>query len=461
MSLALIALVPVFTELAMSIARRQLLMHSAALSGAVVALLGTGRQVASAAAPGLDPASLADQTAGLQAAIDGAAAKGEALRLGAGAFHCSTLGLPSGTRISGVPGATRLVFTGGPGFLVASKAHGIILEGLVIDGASQPLDAKTADGLITFAGCKDVTLRALTVTGSLINGISLKQCSGLIAGCSVRDCGQTAIFTIDAQGLAITGNKVGGIGNNGIQVWRSDAGEDGTLVAHNRVSHIEARDGGDGPNGNGINVFRAGSVQVLGNRVSDCAFSAIRANSASNIQIIGNSCERLGEVAIYAEFAFQGAVISDNLVEGASLGISVTNFNEGGRLAVVCGNLLRNLQRKSASGEDLGVGIAIEADTSVTGNVIEAAARVGIHAGWGAYRRDIAITGNVVRASPIGIGLASDEAGGAVLVAQNLISGASAGGIRRMDHADPVGPDLAKDGAGAAAGLTIGGNVSA
>lgn len=148
-------------------------------------------------------------------------------------------------------------------------------------------------------------------------------------------------------------------------------------------------------------------------------------------------------------------------MDGASLGISVTNFNNGGRLAVVSGNLLRNLQRKSASGEDLGVGIAVEADTSVTGNVIEAAARVGILAGWGVYRRDIAITGNVVRASPIGIGLSSDDAGGAVLVAQNLISGASAGGIRRMDHADPVGPDLAKDGAGAAAGLTIGGNVSA
>lgn len=288
----------------MSIARRQLLLRSAALSGVAAALLGAGTPVASASGASLDPTRQADQTSALQAAIDRAAAKGEVLRLPAGTFRCGAIGLPSGARIAGVPGATRLLFTGGPAFLVASRAHGIILEGLVIDGASQPLDAKTADGLVALADCSDVSLRNVTVTGSLINGISLRRCSGTVTGCAVSKCGQTAIFSLDARDLVITSNRVEAIGSSGIQVWRTEIGEDGTLVAHNRVSHIEARDGGDGPNGNGINVFRAGSVQVLANRVSDCAFSAIRANSASNIQVIGNSCERLGEVAIYTEFAF-------------------------------------------------------------------------------------------------------------------------------------------------------------
>ena len=250
------------------------------------------------------------------------------------------------------------------------------------------------------------------------------------------------------------------IGNNGLQVWRSAAGEDGTLVANNRVARIAARAGGDGPNGNGINIFRAGSVQVTGNHISDCAFSAIRANSASNCQMVGNSAERMGEVALYVEFAFEGAVIANNLVDGASLGISVTNFKEGGRLAVVSGNLLRNLHRKAASGEDQGVGIAIEADASVTGNVVERAERIGIEAGWGGYRRDIAISGNMVRVSPIGIGIANDLAGGAVLVAQNLISGASQGGIRHMNLADAVGPDLTRDPAAIGPGVTLNGNVS-
>ena len=88
-----------------------------------------------------------------------------------------------------------------------------------------------------------------------------------------------------------------------------------------------------------MNVFRAANVLVQGNRISDCAFSAVRANSASNCQIIANRCTRIGEVALYAEFAFEGALIANNLVDGAAMGISVTNFMpEGGRLAVVQGN---------------------------------------------------------------------------------------------------------------------------
>jgi len=92
-----------------------------------------------------------------------------------------------------------------------------------------------------------------------------------------------------------------------------------------------------------VNVFRAGSVLVSSNRIADCAFLAIRSNAGSNCQMVGNSCARLGEVGLYAEFAFEGAVIANNLVDKGATGISVTNFNEGGRLAVVQGNLIRNL----------------------------------------------------------------------------------------------------------------------
>ena len=65
--------------------------------------------------------------------------------------------------------------------------------------------------------------------------------------------------------------------------------------------------------------------------------------------MIANSCARLGEVALYAEFGFEGALIANNLVDTAATGISVTNFNEGGRLAVVQGNLVRNLSAASRS----------------------------------------------------------------------------------------------------------------
>ncbi len=447
--------------------RRGLLARTAALTAAAMAITSIANAASTPTAPtgeidlsGLDSTGESDQTAALQLAIERSAASGCILRLPAGNYHCKTLGLPGGARIVGVPGATRLLFQGNNAFIVASHADNIWLEGLVIDGNTRPLDAVATDGLLTFSDCAGLTLRNIAVSGALLNGVSMRRCSGTVENCTITACEASALFSLDAEGLAITGNAISDMGNNGIQVWRTVAGEDGTLVANNRISQIAARAGGDGPNGNGINIFRSGSVQVLGNRITDCAFSAIRANAASNCQIIGNSAERMGEVALYAEFAFEGAVIANNLVDRASVGISVTNFNEGGRLAVVQGNLIRNLHRQSASGEDQGIGISVEADASVTGNVVEGAAQIGIQAGWGEYRRDIVLSGNVVRQSPIGIAVSSDAKGGAVLVAQNLISGATGGSIRQMDHATVLDPDLAREPAGAHAGITLSGNVS-
>ena len=124
------------------------------------------------------------------------------------------------------------------------------------------------------------------------------------------------------------------------------------LVIDNRIEQITARAGGSGQNGNAINVFRAGNVMVRGNQIRHAAFSAVRGNRASNLQILGNVCSGLGEVALYAEFGFQGAVIANNTVDGAGFGVSVTNFNDGGRLAMVQGNLIRNLIAPRAPGTD-------------------------------------------------------------------------------------------------------------
>jgi uncharacterized secreted repeat protein (TIGR03808 family) len=255
---------------------------------------------------------------------------------------------------------------------------------------------------------------------------------------------QAGIFCLDARGLEIVHNVVTDCANNGIQVWRSAPGEDGTLVASNRVERIAAKGGGSGQNGNGINVFRAGGVVVSGNRIADCAYSAVRANAAGNVQIVGNSCTRAGEVALYAEFGFEGALIANNLVDGAASGIAVTNFNDGGRLAVVSGNLVRNLFRREAEPVDKrGIGISVEADAAVTGNVIEGAPTAGIVAGWQRYLRDVSITGNLVRTAGVGILVSSDSDAGACLISHNMISGAADGAIRVMDgDGVPKGPDL-------------------
>ena len=132
--------------------------------------------------------------------------------------------------------------------------------------------------------------------------------------------------------------------------WQPAA--DGTIITGNRVERIRATKGGTGQNGNGINIFRAGNVIVANNVVGPCAFSAIRANSASNIQITANNCTASGETAIYSEFAFEGAVVSSNIVDGAANGISMVNFNAGGRMAVCSGNLVRNLSTKGPYAAD-------------------------------------------------------------------------------------------------------------
>ncbi len=164
-------------------------------------------------------------------------------------------------------------------------------------------------------------------------------------------------------------------------------------------------------------------------------------------------------MALYAEFAFEGALIANNLVDTAATGITVTNFNDGGRLAVVQGNLVRNLFRREQEPEDKrGEGITVEADTAVTGNVIENAPTAGLVIGSGRYMRDIVATGNLIRKSRVGILVASEA--GACLLANNMISGASEGGIRAMDfHGNPTGPDLTRNDS-ANARLSVVGNLS-
>jgi len=314
----------------------------------------------------------------------------------------------------------------------------------VIDGASRAVVADDDGALLHFSNCTGLHLAKLTVRRALANAITLDGCAGRITDCTISHALLAAVRSLDARGLEITHNEISDCGNNGIQVWRSQAGEYGTLVSANRIARIAAKGGGTGENGNGVNVFRAGNVVVSGNRITDCAYSAVRGNAASNIQILGNSASRIGEVALYAEFGFEGAIIANKLVDSAATGVSVTNFNEGGRLSVVEGNLIRNLFRREKEPVDRrGEGISVEADSVVSGNVIESAPTCRIMVGWGRYMRNCMITQNLVRDARTGILISSDIEAGACLVTANMITGATNGAIRAMTLGEPLGPDLA------------------
>lgn len=410
---------------------------------------------------GVRPGSPDDQTRALQRAIDEAARAQVPLALPPGVYRTGMLRLQSGTQLVGVRGATRLIFSGGASMLQSEGAGSIGLTSITLDGGGIPLP--TRRGLVHCLGGRDIRITDCEITGSGGNGIWFENCSGEVTGNIISKIAVTGFTSFDAQGLLVSRNTILDTNDNGIEILRHAIGDDGTMVLDNRIEDIKAGPGGSGQYGNAINAFRAGNVIVRGNRIRNCDYSAVRGNSASNIQITGNSVSGVREVALYSEFAFEGAVIANNTVDGAALGVSVCNFNEGGRIAVVQGNIIRNLLPKrpigTAPDDDAGIGIYVEADTSVTGNVIENAPSFGIIAGWGKYLRDVVISGNVIRDAFVGVGVSVTPGAGTALVNNNMISQTPRGAVVGLDHARPITPDLAAEGAQRFAQVVVGGNA--
>ena len=454
----------------MDISRRSLINATAAgaAAGALAATPEPARAAPLTSTLGRDatqydvrPNSPDDQTKVLQRAIDAAASAQMPLALPPGAYRTGALRLPNGGQLVGVRGATVLKFTGGASLIASEGASGITLTGLALDGAG----IKLADrrGLVHFQNGLDVRVQDCDIVGSGGYGIWFESIAGEVSGNTIRKTANTAFTSFDALGLLVAQNTIQDASDNGIEILRHTMGDDGTIVVNNRIDDIKAGPGGSGQHGNAINAFRAGNVIVSGNRIRNCDYSAVRGNSASNIQITGNSVSNVREVALYSEFAFEGAVIANNTVDVCAVGVSVANFNEGGRMVTVHGNVIRNILPKrpigTAPDDDAGIGIVVEADAAVTSNVIENAPSFGIMAGWGKYLRDVTITGNVLRNSFVGIGVSVVPGAGTALVSNNLISGSRGGAIVGLDHAKAVTNDLGADGTSRFAQIVLGLNA--
>lgn len=395
---------------------------------------------------GVQPGALDDQSKAFAKMLSDASDRDAPVFLPPGTYLVSNLKLPARVRLSGVPGATRIVYGGNGHLMMAEQAEHIELSGLVLDGSNRWL-ADYTQGLLDLRRVAHLAIDNCQVTGSGKNGLALEHVSGRIGRCDVSGAADAGIYSVEAGGLEISGNTVSDCANGGILVHRWQQAEDGTIVSGNRVQRIGARSGGTGQNGNGINAFRAGNVIISANVVSDCAFSAIRANSSSNLQITGNTCSRSGETGIYSEFSFEGAILSNNLVDGAANGISIVNFNEGGRMAVCSNNIVRNLSTVgpyTADPPGFGVGISAEAETSVCGNVVENAPLYGMQLGWGPYLRNVVATGNIIRKSGTGIVVSVVEGSGSAVISDNIIDAAQNGAIIGQRWANPVTGDLAR-----------------
>ncbi len=384
-----------------------------------------------------------DQSAAIQAAIDAAAMSGKDVRLPSGEYLVQDLRLPANIRIIGSSRGTHLdSFNRGPVFRVG-PAGGVVIDGISFGGAVDLAQ-------IVLEESDNATIRDCSFSGPGV-GIGARHASATIENCSFVEMGDAGIHSENSRGgMLIRGNRISGCGNAGIRIWRDEQGHDGSIVTGNIVGKIDWVGGGNGQNGNGVNVYQADSVIVADNVFTDCSFTAVRVNGGRNTQVRGNTCTNSGEVAIFSEFAFSGSVIADNIIEGAATGIDITNLDTGGYLATCTGNIVRNIFPKSAVNPDtVPVGIYAEADTVVANNVVENVPGVGIAAGYGPYVRNVSITGNVVTAANIGIGVTvvNDAKVGKVHVSDNLISGASIAGVAGLEWQNVVSDDLARDAA--------------
>jgi uncharacterized secreted repeat protein (TIGR03808 family) len=361
-----------------------------------------------------------------------------------------------------VPGESRLVFAGGGAMLRGEHMARLRLAGVTLDGAGRPL---TGPALLEAIDVADLAIDDCAIVNSVASGVKLRATAGRVENARFDAIGHIGIYIDGATGMDVAGNSVTNCGDAGILVIRDAKSEDGTVVRGNHVSDIRADSGGTGENGNGINVAKANGVVVADNRIDRCAFTAIRCFSSDAVAVTGNVATNALDMAIYVEFAWGGAIVANNMIDGGNGGISMTNFETyQGRLGTCSGNVIRNVRAGPTFPDGVPgprAGIGVEADIAVTGNVVEEADRGLLHGG-GPNLRDVTATGNVIRRADIGIAVAVAEGAGSALIANNLIAETTQGAILGMRWNDVATGDLVDGGdAAAAPNVTLAGNRSA
>jgi uncharacterized secreted repeat protein (TIGR03808 family) len=334
-------------------------------------------------------------------------------------------------RAYATPGTVKLQFTGTTSFIRVDGVSDVEFEGLSFDGQNRALTAifGRVGALIAVRGqAKNVRFSNCSITNS--PGIGIFLDTG--AQVTVSDCQISnqnfGLWSNDAV-LYARDNRITNSTDNAIAVWRSTLAPDNSIIRGNVITSVNNVSGGTGEYGNGILVFRAIGVQIIDNQIFSTRYSAIRCNGGGSFIITNNYCLNTREVAIFIEapspgINLTGTIVSNNIIRLCGNGINVVNsgqFNDGiSRLVVVSGNLISNILNNPipdpgySPPSTIGVGITVEQDCVVSGNVVEQCARAGIVAGTNTATRDLSVTGNLVRACPIGIGVSADATNGFV-----------------------------------------------
>ncbi len=396
------------------------------------------RRVLDGRALGLVPDARADQTLPLAHALRQAARENAWIRLPPGTLRIGALDVRVPVRLIGHKGS-RLLLRKGAGRLLSARGVPVELEAVILDGNGE---GGPDDALVEIVEASRLHLDGCRIEHFDGTALHLAGCRGRIADCLIRDMGNAALFAQDSHGLRITGNTVRNCANNGVLVWQSAKRPDGALIADNDIRQIGARLGGDGPNGNGINIYRAGNVTIRHNRIRACAFSAIRNNSGDDCRILDNDCRDIKEVAIFVEFAWRHALVRGNRVRTAGAGISATNMDHGGRGAMIENNTVEDVRPRIRSVDIHGYGIAAEADTVIRRNVVRKASHCGLSLGWGPYLDNVKAVRNRLEDCGHGIIVSVSEGAGRVVIVENEIVRPRRRAIAGFDHAEPVTGEL-------------------
>lgn len=394
-------------------------------------------------------ARVADAGAELADRLRQAARTGAAVRLPAGEIALSALDLPDGARLVGVPGRTVLRLIGPGPLLTASLARKIVLESLILDGGDAELPRER--GLIDFADAMDFSIHGCVIRRARGRGVNLLRSGGVFAQNRIEDVRGAGFHSLDGLGIEFDNNHVRACGDNGVMIWTTTAGRyDGSRLRDNVIEDIRNLSGGNGPYGNGVSIWGAGSVRVERNKIRRCAYTAVRNNAGHGVQVIGNDCKGFGEKAMYAEFGAKNSVFRDNRIEDAGAGVAVANAEAGTDGALIAGNTIVGL-RSSRPDPEFGpdvlwvTGIVGEKNVEIVGNTVVGPCWIGV--ALGGWRENVRAEANTIVGADYGVVFATGEGVGEGVIVRNKIRGSRKAAIAATAGLNFLPGDLAKPGA--------------
>lgn len=350
-------------------------------------------------------------------------------------------------KVEAVPGAATIRFTGGGTPLKIENMSSVRFHGVVFDGQNLALPdyAYLRPAFIALKQTNDIIFEDCQIKNSPGIGVYVTGGNAKLSGCYIASH-SIGVFSEDAQTF-VHKNNIAMIANNGVMIWRSANSGDNSEVTGNIINGIETAAGGTGQNGNGVNVFRAMGVNICDNHILNVKYSAVRCNGGGMAVIEGNNIWNAREVAIYIEapgagIDLAGAIVSNNHLDTVGTGVSVANaglYSDGvARSVVIEGNRISNARVVQITDPGYwppnsgGNGITAETDCVISGNIIDGAQGIGVQIGTNDAVRDICVTGNLVRASAIGIAVSNNVIAGTsgeVIVSGNIVRGATNGAI--------------------------------